>query len=224
MANYAVCQDDDFWAACDWTTYDGTVITNATERDTYYTAKYTSLQAWDNVMIGEATAVTTVEIIGPWTSPDSAAEVNGLISGMYTPLLIVTVGVARPGNVNSYRITSSTSHALVLACHYATLDGVTAEAVGAYNCFSVKTYYGNVTFRNCIAINGTFGYRTDNYNGGMVCVSCVASGQTAAGYYGGRNRYHERAHYINCTAYSCNTGFSRGYYSFSGSSVAINCI
>lgn len=224
MANYAVCQDDDFWAACDWTTYDGTVITNATERDAYYTAKYTSLQAWDNVVTGEVPTETTVEIIGPWTSPDSAARVDGLSSGMYTPLLIVTVGVARPGNVNSYRITSSTSHVLFLSCSYVIIDGVTAEAVGAYACFLVNTYYGNVTFRNCIAINGTSGYRTDNYNGGMVCVSCVASGQTTAGYYGGRNRYHERAHYINCTAYSCNIGFSRGYYSYSGSSVAINCI
>jgi len=234
----AICQSDTFWDACDWTTYDGTVITNSTERDAYYYCKYTTLAAYDTAKARNLSEPEVCEILGPWTTPHAAY--NGSTAwgtSEIINLLFVTVGVARHAGKypigNEFRIEDSALCWNVRTLN-TTVDGVAAYNTGtASSVFSILNTKINCGFKNCIAKGGLYGFDLGSISagyGGFFAINCIAVNSYSSGF-----RFDGVPYFItilsNCVAYNCNTsnanyngGFAVRISAQGGHSILINCI
>ena len=233
----AVCVDDNFWAACDWTTYEGTVITDATSRDSYYSARYTSLSAWDAAEKKYLIEAHICEIIGPWASAQPAVAMSSQWGASSLVLLtIATVGVARhAGRVSAacYRIsvTSGTGFAPSSSTSGVVVDGVIVlSSSTTSDCFVAPAYGYDVTFKNCIAIggrNGFFGTPASSVGGSYKIINCLAIGAYESGVTI-RTNPHQPGYVANCTVHGCNTSgnlYRAGIFNDTGSYTdIINCV
>lgn len=226
----AVCQSDTFWAACDWTTYDGTIITNSTERDAYYTAKYTSLQAWDNAQAKSVSGFERVEILGPWTTADGPLDLySGWGTSYLAKITIAVVGVARYAYGGNYYKALGTGTGVVINIQVSNviIDGIFAEGSGTEYCFQVYGYRENIEFYSCIAKGGRNGFYAPGQTttAGYFAYNCIAYNSSEYGFFFEGRPYYQ-AEIINCTAYNCNASNNeyRGGISINNFGKIINCI
>lgn len=230
MAICAVCQDTTFWNNCSWTTYDGTVITNSTERDSYYSARYTSLQSWDDAEAKSVLGFERVEIIGNWVTADTVFNLgSGWGTSYMAKVTICTVGIARPfaGNY-PYKVLGITSTStFIVNVSHVIIDGIISENTSTGMCFIVDGYKENVKFINCIAKGGKNGFYApgQTVTAGYFVYNCIAYGCAEFGI-GLEGRTYYKAIVANCTVYKCNTSnnaYRCGIW-INGYGTAINCI
>ncbi len=232
----AVCQDNSFWDACDWTTYDGTVIANITERDAYYSARYASLAAWDIAERGYLTEAYFCEVLGPWPIAQALVNLSGSWGASYlVPLTIATVGIARhDGSVtaNCYRVESATEcfnqGMSVSGIVWDGFVGICSST--SHDTFTFPAYGNSCRVLNSIAIGGRIGFSglaANGSAGGYSCVNCLAIDTYSSGFQW-RTFSHLPGDLINCTAFGCNTSnnaYRAGIFIDSGSYTRVlNCL
>ena len=221
--HFAVCQDTTFWDACDWTTYDGTVITNATERDASYEARYTSLFDYEAAQAKSLSEPEYCEILGPWTTPDTEVSINGFGTSIYVFPTIATVGVARFPNTNHYKIQSSVATVIAVNDSNILFDGLFIKSLDpAYDCVYESSYQDGNKYINCIATGGRRGFNGNAYNLGGYYKNCIAYNNAGSGFKTCGKDYNP-VFVSNCVAYNNGgDGFERQY--LAPNSTFHNCI
>lgn len=235
----AICQSTEFWDACNWTTYDGTVINNSTTRDAYYYCKYTTIGAYQTAQWRGLTEHEIVEIIGPWATPHPAVSIATWGTWDTCTFTLVTVGVARYQGIwptgSEFRIeTSAASEAFITSCSYFVGDGIPGYHTATNRAvFSYYAYSHHQTFRNCFSKGGSSGFScaaVASGAGGFKAENCVAIDAYSSGFVM-NGAIYSWTEVVNCTAYHNNLGDDwyynggfRIYGSGGGYTKFINCV
>lgn len=236
----AICQSDDFWAAADWTTYDGTVITSTTGRDAYYYCKYTDINTYLTAKRRALSEPEVCEIIGPWASDHAAVDTGTWGTFGSVNLTFATVGVARHLGYyptgDQFRIkTNAGGVAFMINSSQVIVDGlpIWQDATSYFCCcFGLYEYRMNITVKNCVSKGGFFGFRaytTASGFGNYIFENCLATGAYNSGFIVDGAIY-QWSTVVNCTAYGNNIqndGYGGGYRQYGsggGYTKYINCI
>lgn len=235
MTTYsAVCQDDAFWNACDWTTSNGTVITSEAERDAYYASRDTSLQNWNDNRKRSLVDNEVCEILGPWTAAEQGkVDITGWTTSYLYRLTIVAVGVARHNGMSSntaYRVEASSTYCLDFRVHFIQVHGIQAiNTSDTTYCIRFDGYKEFIELYDCIlegGANTVYAEVANSYYGGYSFYNCLIKNASRCGIQV-RNTATRPGYILNCTFYNCNTSDSSycgGVYDNYGFSTVRNCI
>lgn len=182
MTQYAaICQDDTFWNEANWTTSDGTVITNATERDSYYYARFTTVDLWLNSK-ADLTEPEVGEICGAWEGVQPAITFvsTKMVHSPSNRLRLTAVGIAKATGIwrtsGAYTIESS-GRCVYMAADWCDIDGIQinctsteSSAIGIYTDPGKR----QMIISNCYIKGGRYGIEhTATTGGGSVVFNNV---------------------------------------------------